>query len=161
MTVYRRYRITPWAVRVFVPLVGLVVILAVVADRAAPSLIVPVVVVLTGSYVYLAERCGLYVTDSGIESRMTRRGDSFRTLWTDIDHFELLEDAAQVAIVMCLADGGRVILPSTKAWRYDRKRVEGIYDQLERDLVSARSHPSAGDGPPSPCLARSRSRTEL
>ncbi len=145
MVATRHYRITPWPVRVLVPFIAFVVVLAVIADRTAPAVVVPIVVVLAGAYIYAAERSGLYVTDRGIESRMTRRGDSFRFSWADVDHFELLEGTAQLAIVVYLADGKRVILPSTKAWMYDRRSVEQIYDQLTRDLAAARHGRTRGD----------------
>jgi hypothetical protein len=139
----RRYRITPWPVRILVPVLALVVILAVAADNDAPAVTIPIVLILAGLYIFAAERCGVYADDSGLESRMTRRANSFRYAWSEIDHFELIQGGAQLAVVIHLAGGTSRILPSTTAWKYDRSAVERIYDQLNHELATAR--PAARD----------------
>jgi hypothetical protein len=130
---------TPWLARVLVPILTLVAVLGLIHDHTAPAVFVPIVVLAAGVWIYAAERSGLYVTDWGLESRMTRRNNSFRYAWTDIDHFKLVNNGAQVAIVMYLAAGKPVLLPSTRAPALEKRRVERILAELERELVAAQS----------------------
>ena len=113
----RHYRVSIWPLYVLVPFTAVVAVAGLISDHTAPAVLVPIVVLLAAAWIYAARRSGLYVTDSGVESRMTRRENSFRFSWPEIDHFELVSNDAQMAIVMCLADGKRLLLPSTRAWR--------------------------------------------
>lgn len=131
----RIYRITPWPIRIGAPLVALVVILGLIHDGAAAA--VPIPIVLAAAWLYAAERCGVVVTADGIESRMTRRENMFRRPWTDIQTFELADNGSQAAIVMRLRDGSRQILPSTRAWRYDKGKVQHILAELLREQAAA------------------------
>ena len=133
-----RYRIAPWPIRVLIPIVALVLIAGIVHDGTAPAVLIPVVVVAAIAYLFAAERVGLYCSASGLESRMTRRTNSFRYGWSEIDRFEVVENGAQVAIVIHLRDGSHRMLPSTKAWRYQRSLVIDMCAQLNR-IVSAES----------------------
>ena len=101
---------------------------------------IPVPIILAAGWVYAAERCGLVATDEGIESRMTRRENTFRCRWTDIDGFELIGNGAQVAIVMQLCYGSRKLLPSTRAWFWDKRMVTQIRADLMREQAAARAH---------------------
>ena len=101
---------------------------------------IPVPIILAAGWVYAAERCGLVATDEGIESRMTRRENTFRCRWTDIDSFELIGNGAQIAIVMQLCDGSRKLLPSTRAWFWDKRMVTQIRADLMREQAAARAH---------------------
>jgi hypothetical protein len=134
----RRYRITPWPTRLLVPLTALVAVLGLIHDGAAVA--VPAPIILAAGYLYAAERCGLVVTDEGIESRMTRRPNRFQTGWADIDGFELLDSGAQVAIVTPVCDGSRQLLPSTRAWLWNKRKVEQILAELLREKAAARAH---------------------
>lgn len=127
-----RYRITPWPVRVLIPLAALVLIAGIAHDGTAPAVLIPVVVGTAIAYLLAAERIGLYCSASGLESRMTRRTNSFRYEWSEIDRFEVVENGAQVAIVVHLTDGSQRMLPSTKAWRYQRSVVADMCAQLNR-----------------------------
>jgi hypothetical protein len=137
----RRYRIKPWPIRIGIPFAALVVIAGLIHNHDAA--LIPIPVVLAVAYVWLAERCGLYVTDRDVESRMTRRANSFRCRWADIDSFELIDNGAQVAVVMQLRDGSRKLLPSTRAWFWDKRRVMQIRAGLLREQTAARA-PATG-----------------
>jgi hypothetical protein len=134
----RRYRVTPWAIRICVPLAVLVVIAGLV--NAGAEAAIPLPIVLGAAWIYAAERCGLVVTPGGIESRMTRRENRFRHPWSDIDSFELADDGAQVAIVMRLRDGSQQRLPSTRGWFWDKTTVEHIFADLKREQAAAGAH---------------------
>ena len=136
----RRYRIEPWPVRILMPVVVGAFVIQIVSSRTAPAVLVPVVLVLGAAYVYATERCGLYVSDWGLESKMARRGNSFRYPWAEIDGFTIIAGGAQLAIVLHLVDGGEVVLPSTKAWTYNRSAVEEICEGLNSALDLARKH---------------------
>jgi hypothetical protein len=127
-----RYRIAPWPIRVLVPLAALVLTAGIVHDDTAPAVLIPVVVVAAFAYLLAAERVGLHCSAGGVESRMTRRTNSFRYGWSEIDRFEVVENGAQVAIVVHLRDGSQRILPSTKAWRYQRSLVTDMCAELNR-----------------------------
>jgi hypothetical protein len=127
-----RYRIIPWPIRGLIPLAALVLIAGIAHDGTAPAVLIPVVVVTAIAYLVAAERVGLYCSASGLESRMTRRTNSFRYGWSEIDRFEVVENGAQVAIVVHLRDGSQRMLPSTKAWRYQRSLVTDMCAQLNR-----------------------------
>jgi len=98
---------------------------------------------LAAAWVYAGERCGLIVTSTGIESRMTRRENTFRQAWSDIDGFELVENSAQVAIVTRLRDGSRKVLPSTRAWLWGKGRVKQILTALRQEQAAARTDETA------------------
>ena len=110
-----RYRITPWPARILAPIVAPVCIAGIVHAGTAPAVLIPTVVIVTAAYVLAAERIGLYASASGLESRMTRRANSFRYEWSEIDRFEVVENGAQVAIVVHLKNGSRRMLRSTRA----------------------------------------------
>jgi hypothetical protein len=134
----RCYRITPWVIRIGAPLAALVVVLGLTHSGATAAIPFPFIV--AAAWIYAAERCGLVATDEGIESRMTRRENSFRCRWADIESFELVDNGAQVAIVMQLRDGSRRLLPPTRAWFWDKRRVTHIRADLEREQAAAQAH---------------------
>lgn len=136
----RVFRITPWPIRIGAPLVALVVILVLIDDRAAAA--IPVPIVLAAAWLYAAERCGLVVSTHCIESRMTRRENTFRQPWHDIDSFELVENGAQVAIAMQLPDGSRKLLSSTRAWFWDKSKVRKILLALQSEQATVENSPS-------------------
>jgi hypothetical protein len=127
-----RYRIAPWPVRILIPIVALVLIAGIEHDGTAPAVLIPVVVVVAIAYLVAAERVGLYCSASGLDSRMTRRMNSFRFGWREIDRFEVVEKGAQVAIVVHLTDGSQRLLPSTRAWCYQRSLVIRMCAELNR-----------------------------
>jgi hypothetical protein len=133
----RSYRITPWPIRLGAPLVVLIVIAGLLHDGAAAA--VPLPIILGAAWIYGAERCGLIVTADGIESRMTRRRSRFRRPWSDIDSFELVDNGAQVVIAVRLRDGSRRFLPSTRAWRWDKRKVRQILADLLREQTAAQA----------------------
>jgi hypothetical protein len=136
----RRYCITPWPVRILAPVLALVVILTVAADNDAPAVTIPIVLILGGLYIFAAERCGLYADDSGLESRMTRRANSFRYAWSEIDQFELIQGGAQLAIVIHLADGtSRIPLD-------DRVEVRPVGGRADLRPAQPRTRGGAIDG---------------
>jgi hypothetical protein len=81
----RQYRITPWPIRVGAPLAALFLVAGLV--KAGAVLAVPIPIILAAAWVCAAERCGLVVTDDGIESRMTHKDNRFHRTWADIDGF--------------------------------------------------------------------------
>jgi len=125
-----RYRITPWPVRILIPVVALVLIAGIAQSGTAPAVLIPVVVAAAIAYLLAAERVGLYCSARGLDSRMTRRTNSFRYSWSEIDRFEVVERGAQLAIVVHLRDGSQRSLPSTKAWGYQRSSVTQMCDEL-------------------------------
>jgi hypothetical protein len=125
-----RFRITPWPVRVLIPFAAVVLITGIAHDGTAPAVLIPVVVGTAIAYLLASERVGLYCSASGLESRMTRRANSFRYGWSEIDRFEVVENGAQVAIVVHLRDGSQRMLPSTKAWQYQRSLVTDMCAEL-------------------------------
>jgi hypothetical protein len=128
-----RYRIAPWPTRILIPIMALVLIAGIIHDGdPAPAVLIPVVVVAAVGYLMAAERIGLYCSASGLESRMTRRVNSFRFEWREIDRFAVVNNGAQVAIVAHLTDGGRRLLPSTRAWRYQRSLIVRMCADLNR-----------------------------
>jgi hypothetical protein len=132
----RVYRITPWPIRIGAPFAAIVVMAGLLEAGAAAF--IPVPIVLAAAWICAAEWCGLVVANDGIESRMTRRYNSFRYAWTDIDGFVVIDNGAQVAIVMRLCDGSSKLLPSTRAWRWDKRNVEKILTALVRAQDEAR-----------------------
>jgi hypothetical protein len=138
----RVFRITPWLARVLVPLIVLVVSLGLIEDHAAAA--IPVPFLLGGLYMYAAERIGLYVSASGIESKMTRRANTFRYQWSEISGLSLVESRSQCAIVLVLRDGTRKLLPSTRAWAYNKPTVERICEQLTRERAAFEPGPQSG-----------------
>jgi hypothetical protein len=134
----RRYRIAPWPIRICIPLAALVVVAGLVHSGAVAA--VPAPVIVAAGWVYAAERCGLVVTNDGIESRMTRRQNRFQRRWTDIGSFEVIDSGAQVAIVMGLRDGSRTLLPSTRGWFWDKGKVKQIRADLLREQAAAQAH---------------------
>jgi hypothetical protein len=132
-----RYRIVPWPIRVLMPAMALVVMDGLAHDHAAPVILIPLVIVAVIAYIVAAERCGLYVSADGLESKMTRRANSFRYRWSEIERFELVDNGYQVAIVVHLRDGSERILPSTRAWRYQRASISEMCVQLNQN-ASAR-----------------------
>lgn len=136
----RRYRIKPWPIRICIPLAAVAIIAGLVGSH--DSALVPLVVALAVTYVWLAERCGLYVTDWGIESRMTRRQNSFRYPWSEVDRFDLADNGAQVAVAMQMRDGSRKVLPSTRAWSWDKRSVEHILADVKREQAAAGADPA-------------------
>jgi hypothetical protein len=129
-----RYRITPWPIRTLIPLAAVVLIAGILHNDTAPGILIPLVVVAATAYVVAGERIGLYCSTIGFESRMTRRQNTFRYEWAEIDRFEVVEYGAQVAIVMHLKDGSRRLLPSTKAWRFQRSLIIDISAELNHRL---------------------------
>jgi hypothetical protein len=59
---------------------------------------------------------------------MTHKENRFTCRWTGIDTFELVDNGAQIAIVMRLRDGSRQLLPSTRAWFWDKGKVNQTLD---------------------------------
>lgn len=141
-----RYRIAPWPVRVLIPLLTLVLIAGIAHDGTAPAVLIPVVVMGAIAYLVAAERVGLYCSASGFESRMTRSANSFRYEWSEVDRFDVVDNGAQVAIVVQLRDGSQRMLPSTRAWRYQRSLVSGICDELNRRTRARAEVPSLPRG---------------
>jgi len=131
----RRYRIRPWPIRIGVPFAALVVVIGLIHDGAAAA--TPIAIILAAGWIYGAEYCGLVVTNQEIESRMTRRQNRFRHQWAEVDGFELVEGQSQVGIVMRLRDGSRVLLPSTRAWFWNKHKVAEILAALKREQASA------------------------
>ena len=127
-----RYRIAPWPIRVLIPAVALVAIGGLVHDHTAPVVSIPLVVAAAIAYILAAERCGLYASARGLESRMTRRANSFRYRWSEIERFEPVDNGYQVAVVVQLRDGSARILPSTRAWRYQRASISDMCAQLNQ-----------------------------
>lgn len=137
----RVHKITPWPVRICAPLAAAVAVVGLLHGGSA--VLAPVPVILAAAWVYAGERCGLIVTSTGIESRMTRRENTFRQAWSDIDGFELVENSAQVAIVTRLRDGSRKVLPSTRAWLWGKGRVKQILTALRQEQAAARTDETA------------------
>ena len=104
----------------------------------APPLPSPIPIILAAGWIYGGEYWGLVVTDQGIESRMTRRENWFRHQWAEVEGFDPVEHGSQVAIAMRLCDGSRVLLPSTRAWRWNRRKIVAILAALRRELAEAR-----------------------
>jgi hypothetical protein len=52
--------------------------------------------------------------------------------------FELVENGAQVAIVIRLRDGARKLVPSTRAWFWDKSQVREILVALRREQDGGR-----------------------
>lgn len=134
----RHYRITPWPIKIGIPLAALVVVVGLI--HAGAAAITPLPTILAAGWVYAAERCTLVATDEGIESRMTRRQNSFQRPWADIESFELIDNIAQVAIVMRLRDGSSPVLPPTRAWFWERGKVRHILADLLREQTAAMAH---------------------
>jgi len=132
----RVHRIAPWPVRICAPLAAAVAVVGLLHGGSA--VLAPVPVILAAAWVYAGERCGLVVTSTGIESRMTRRENTFRQAWSDIDGFELVDSRAQFAIVMCRRDGSRRLLPSTRGWLWGEGRVKQILTALLQEQAAAR-----------------------
>jgi hypothetical protein len=132
----RRYRVAPWTIRILIPFVAVLAINVLIHNAAAAF--IPVPIVLAAAWICAAEWCGLLVTKDGIESRMTRRENRFSYRWSDIDAFELFDGRTQVAIVMRLRDGSSKVLPSTRAWGWDKPRVEQIHTALLREQAAAK-----------------------
>jgi len=137
----RHYRITPWPIRIGVPFAALVVVLGLIHDGAAAA--TPIPIILGAGWIYGGEYCGLVVTDEAIESRMTRRENRFRYQWPEVDEFKLVANGSQVAIVMRLRNGSHVLLPSTRAWFWNKHKVAVILAALRRE--QARSHARTND----------------
>jgi hypothetical protein len=137
----RRYRIAPWPIRIGVPFLVLVVVLGLIHDGAAVA--IPIPIILGAGWIYGGEYCGLVVTDEAIESRMTRRQNRFRYQWPEVDEFEFVENASQAAIVMRLRNGSRVLLPSTRAWFWNKRAVAEVLAALRRE--QAGSHAGTAD----------------
>jgi hypothetical protein len=138
----RRYRVTPWPIWIVAPV--LLVVAAVGAAGAKTAVDVVgwgFVALFALSYLYAAERCGVYSTTWGIESRMMRRHNSFRIPWSDIGGFSVSNVSAQLVIVVRLADGRKKLLPSTRAWPYSRHEVESICNSLDHDRMAAARTP--------------------
>jgi hypothetical protein len=133
----RVYRIKPWPIRIGVPLMITVAVLGVLHVGAIWA--VPIPIVLGALWMYGGEWCGLVVTAEGIESRMTRSANRFGCAWMDIDDFKLVDNGYEVAIVVCLRDDSRRLLPSSRAWLWDRHAVKQIYEALKRDLAASRT----------------------
>lgn len=131
-----RYRIAPWPVRILIPFAALVLIAGIVHDRTAPVVLIPLVLVVTIAYLFAADRIGVYCSANGLESRMTRRANSFRYGWSEIDRFDVAESSAIVAIVVELTNGTRRVLPATKTYRYQRTLVSRMCDQLNREALA-------------------------
>ena len=127
-----RYRTVPWPIRVLIPAMALVVIDGLAHDHTAPRILIPLVIVAAIAYIFAAERCGLYACANGLESKMTRRANSFRYRWSEIERFELVDSGYQIAIVVHLRDGSERILPSTRAWRYQRASISDMCVQLNQ-----------------------------
>ena len=104
-------------------------------DGAAAA--TPIPIIFAAAWIYGGEYCGLVVTNQEIESRMTRRENRFRYQWRDVDGFELVEGQSQVAIVMRLRNGSRVLLPSTRAWFWNKRKVVAILSALRREQAGA------------------------
>jgi hypothetical protein len=143
----RRYRVKPWPIRVCIPLAAVVVIAALLHSHE--SAYVPLVVLAATAWVWLAERCGIYVTDWGIQSVMARRENSFRHPWSAISAFNIVDVGSLTAIVVSLDDGTRKPLPSTKVWSWaawDRRALQQICQGLQHELATA-GHASTIDNP--------------
>lgn len=121
----RVYRITPWPIRIVVPLLVIVVIAGLLHGGSLWA--VPIPVVSGAAWICAAEWCGLVVSDIGIESRMIRRWNRFRYAWADIGGFELVDSGERVGIAMRLRDGSRKLLPSMRTWFWDKGAVKQIY----------------------------------
>ncbi|MGO9977394.1 MAG: hypothetical protein ACLP01_32225 [Solirubrobacteraceae bacterium] len=107
--------------------------------HAGTAAAIPVAVVLVVAWMSGTEWCGLVVTSDGIESRMARRENRFRYAWTNVDGFEVVDNGAQVAIVLQLRDGSRKLLPSTRAWSWNRRKVKQIYTALAQQQAAVRT----------------------
>jgi hypothetical protein len=141
----RRYRIVPWPIRIGVPLAALIVVAGLLNAGAAAA--IPVPIILAAGWVYSAERCGLVATEGGIESRMTRPKNRFQHPWTDIESFELVDNGAQVALAVRLGDGSRQLLPSTRAWFWDKSKVKHILADLIREQSAHKADLTPQPGP--------------
>ena len=115
-------RITPWPIRILVPIAVIVAIAGVVHGGSVWA--VPIPLALGVVWIGAAEWCGLVVTDMGIETRMTRRQNRFRHGWSDVGSFEFVDNGKQVATAMRLGDGSRTLLPSTRTWSWDKRAVQ-------------------------------------
>ena len=135
----RRYRITPGPTRLLIPLTALVAVLGLIHDGAAAA--VPVPIILAAGYIYAAERCGLVATDDGIESRMTRRQNRFQRAWaTDRQLRAARQWRSGRDRDPHARDGSRQVLPSTRAWLWNKRKVEHILAELSREKAAARAH---------------------
>ncbi len=133
-----RYKISPWVVRIAVPIAVAAGALAAVRTNDFPLVTVPSIVLLGILYLFTAERRSVLSDDNGIHNRTTRRESTFSAHWADIERFEMINDRAHVAVVMHLHAGQPRILPSTRAWWFNRKAVEAINRGLHADLATAR-----------------------
>jgi len=71
----------------------------------------PFLVLLGVLFVYAPARCGVYVTEAGIESKMFRRVNTFRCPWGEVVSFEVVDNGFQCAVTVGVRDGTRKILP--------------------------------------------------
>jgi len=129
------YKITPWAIRVGAPIVVLVLIAGL--RHGHDAALIPLPIVFAVVWVWSSERCRIVTTSVGLESRMNRARNCFQYAWGEIDGFELLDNQAQVAIAVRLKDGSHRMLPSTRAWRWDKSTVQHILDGLTHDCAAA------------------------
>ena len=127
-----RYRISPWPLRILVPLCALVGIAGVTHNGTLPALLIPFIVLVAAGYLIAAERIGIYCTEYEIECRTARRGGSFRYAWSEVDHFQLADNGVQIAVVVYLRDGSQRLIPPTRAWWYQRSTVAEMCSQLNR-----------------------------
>ena len=130
----RRYRTTPWPIRIGAPLLALVVVAGLIHD--GPDAAIPIPIILCAGWIDGGEYCGLVVTDEAIESRMTRRENRFRHQWTEVDGFELVDNGSQVAIEMRLCNGSSVLSLSTRAWFRNQRKVSEILAALRREQAT-------------------------
>jgi hypothetical protein len=132
-----RYRIKPWPIRILIPIAALALIAGIVHDGDAPAVLIPLVAFAATAYLYAGEGIGLYCSPGGLESRMTRRHNSFRYQWAEIERFEIVEAGALLAIVIHLRDGSQRVLPSTKGWRSQRAWLAETCTELNRRARAA------------------------
>ena len=129
------YKIPPWVTRIAVPVVVAAAAAVVIATNDYPAATVPLIVVIGVLAVVAAERRCVISDADGVHSRGTRRESTFSVLWADIDHFEMIEHRARVAVVMHLHTGEHRALPSTRAWSLQRTAVAAVKTGLDEELT--------------------------
>jgi hypothetical protein len=133
------YRGDQWPIRVLLGAVSLTAILVAVADGTNPLLVVAIVLVVGGAFVWAIERGGVYASAAGIDYRPTVSGRPAHWDWQDVERFEVFQAKAQGIVCIVLRDGIREPLRPTQGWRYQRDEIKTICDKLNAELSRARA----------------------
>jgi 4-amino-4-deoxy-L-arabinose transferase-like glycosyltransferase len=133
------FRAHSWIVRLVAAILTVTVILRILALSGGSSADAGVVIVLLfalGVLIPVAllvwdHRRGVHVREGGILS-VGANGSKFLS-WKDLASFEIdAYIAGTIAIFAVCGNGSRLVLSDTARWRYQRRSVEQIMDELVR-----------------------------